>query len=175
MHRSRPLLFIYSTQITSKNLYSKNGADFIKRYRNSKQKLKKLSRPQGTEKLGDTTLINATAFTHPTVNAGATPVISRNSEVGSPKGDVKAFQPWAFSLKHTFAYCSSSTFLHYKKDFRQKSRFCQCLKKPFHAFPRLFLIPTLANTQLKYNVRKFTQNLHSNEPNFTCKFYDRNE
>ena len=90
------------------------------------RKIKKPPNPQGTEKLGDTTLINAYAFTHPTVNAGATPVISRNSEVGSSKGDVKALQPRAFSLKHTFAYYSSSTSLHYKNDCRQISRFCQC-------------------------------------------------
>ena len=84
---------IYSPQITSKNLYSKNGADFIRMYRNQSTKIKKLSRPQGTEKLGDTTLINAYAFTHPTVNAGATPVISRNSEAGSIQGDVGISQP----------------------------------------------------------------------------------
>ena len=84
---------IYSPQITSKNLYSKNGADFIRMYRNQSTKIKKLSRPQGTEKLGDTTLINATAFTHPTVNAGATPGISRNSETGSIKGNAGILQP----------------------------------------------------------------------------------
>ena len=62
-------------------------------YRNQSTKIKKLSRPQGTEKLGDTTLINAYAFTHPTVNAGATPVISRNSEAGSIQGNVGISQP----------------------------------------------------------------------------------
>ena len=81
------------SQITSKNLYSKNGTDFIRMHRNPSKKIKKLSRPQGTEKLGDTTLINAYAFTHPTVNAGATPVISRNSEAGLIKGDVGISQP----------------------------------------------------------------------------------
>ncbi len=62
-------------------------------YNNYFLKIKKPFNPQGTEKLGDTTLINAYAFTHPTVNAGATPVIGRNSEAGSIRGDVGISQP----------------------------------------------------------------------------------
>lgn len=120
-------------QITSKNLYSENGADLIRTDRTPSQKTKKPSRPQGTEKLGDTTLINATAFTHPTVNAGATPVIGRNSEAGSIQGNVGISQPDRIprripSLKRTYIYYSSSSSFHYTNDCRQILWFCQCEK-----------------------------------------------
>lgn len=127
LHRSRPLLLnILPTNYVQKLIFVERSRFYKDVQKLILRKIKKPPNPQGTEKLGDTTLINAYAFTHPTVNAGATPVIGRNSEAGSSKGDVKALQPRAFSLKHTFAYYSSSTSLHYKNDCRQISRFCQC-------------------------------------------------
>ena len=94
LHRSRPLLLnILPTNYVQKLIFEERSRFYKDVQKLILRKIKKPPNPQGTEKLGDTTLINAYAFTHLTVNAGATPVISRNSEAGSIKGDVGISQP----------------------------------------------------------------------------------
>ncbi len=94
MHRSRPLLLnILPTNYVQKLIFEERSRFYKDVQKLILRKIKKPPNPQGTEKLGDTTLINAYTFTHPTVNAGATPVIGRNSEAGSIQGDAGISQP----------------------------------------------------------------------------------